>query len=301
MRGKKVKISWLDVVILGVLTAIFLWIGWQITYKLNYQWNWQVIPNYFFWFDQESQKWMPGMLMSGILTTLRISIWAILAALLFGTFMAVLRTGQNRFLRMVTVAYVALIRNIPVLVWIFISYYFIADKLIPILGIDRIQNIDEGFIKSVIVFLTGPISAFSLFFAGMGSLAFYEGAYIAEIIRAGIEDVDKGQWEASAALGFNRMQQMHYIILPQAFKTILPPLAGQVISTIKDSAIVSVISIPELTFQGMEMMSATFLTFEIWITIMLIYFVICFCCSMAISYVEKKMHRTDPIKYRIKA
>ena len=290
MPQKRVRITWLDGVILTALAGVVLWIGFRASEALQYRWNWQVIPQYLFRFDPEHEKWVPGMLTVGILTTLRLSIWATLMAMVLGTVMAMLRVGKNRFLKMSAVSYVALIRNIPILVWIFISYYFIADAVIPYLGVDHLSKIDDGVFKSVLVFFTGPISAIPLFMAGVGALAVYEGAYITEIIRAGIEDVDQGQWEASSALGFSRIQQMRHIILPQAFKTVLPPLAGQVISAIKDSAIVSIISIPELTFQGMELMASTFLTFEIWITILVIYFLICFCCSLGISSIERRMN-----------
>ena len=125
-----------------------------------------------------------------------------------------------------------------------------------------------------------------IFISGALALAVYEGAYITEIIRAGIQSIDKGQWEASSGLGFSRAQQLRYIIFPQALRRIMPPLAGQFISTIKDSAIVSVISIQELTFQGMELMAATFLTFEVWITILGIYFVLCLICSLLVERFE---------------
>ena len=104
-------------------------------------------------------------------------------------------------------------------------------------------------------------------------MALYEGAYITEIVRAGIQSVERGQWEASYALGLSWWQQMRYVILPQAIQRIIPPLAGQFISTIKDSAIVSVISIQELTYQGMQLMAATYLTFEVWTTVALMYLV----------------------------
>jgi len=122
-------------------------------------------------------------------------------------------------------------------------------------------------------------------------LALYEGAYITEIIRAGIQSIERGQWEASSALGFTSWQRMRHVIFPQATIRILPPLAGQVISTIKDSAIVSVISIQELTFQGMELMSATYLTFEVWITITLMYFLVTFTCSLAVRRLELTLQR----------
>jgi polar amino acid transport system permease protein len=129
------------------------------------------------------------------------------------------------------------------------------------------------------------------FFSALVTLAIFEGAYIAEIVRAGIQSIDKGQWEAAHALGLSKWQQMRYIILPQAVQRILPPLAGQFISLIKDSSIVSVISIQELTFQGMELMATTYLTFEIWITISLLYLVMTLTCSLAVQRLEVRMAR----------
>jgi ABC-type amino acid transport system permease subunit len=125
-------------------------------------------------------------------------------------------------------------------------------------------TLDNGIVIAVV--LAGAYFTYRIQASLHYPLAVYEGAYITEIIRAGIQSIDKGQWEASSGLGFTRAQQLRYIIFPQALRRIMPPLAGQFISTIKDSAIVSVISIQELTFQGMELMAATFLTFEIWIT-----------------------------------
>ena len=99
--------------------------------------------------------------------------------------------------------------------------------------------------------------------------------------------MEQGQWEAAHALGLTRWQQLRYVILPQALRRILPALGGQLISTIKDSAIVSVISIPERTFQGLELMSATYLTFEVWITITALYFVLTFTCSLGVRRLYK--------------
>jgi polar amino acid transport system permease protein len=173
-----------------------------------------------------------------------------------------------------------------VLVWIFIFYYFIGDRLLPALGISRITLMDGGPLSGILSLLMAEPSRMPIFISGAVALAVYEGAYITEIIRAGIQSIDNGQWEASSALGFTRAQQLRYIIFPQALRRIMPPLAGQFISTIKDSAIVSVISIQELTFQGMELMAATFLTFEIWITILAIYFVLCLICSLLVERFE---------------
>lgn len=123
------------------------------------------------------------------------------------------------------------------------------------------------------------------------TLAIYEGAYMTEIVRGGIESIEKGQWEASDALGLSKFQRMRYIIFPQALKRILPPMAGQLISIIKDSAIVSVISVQDLTFRGMELMASTYRTFEIWITITVMYFILTFACSYAVGKLESYMER----------
>jgi polar amino acid transport system permease protein len=133
---------------------------------------------------------------------------------------------------------------------------------------------------------------FPSFFSALITLALFEGAYITEIVRAGIQSIEQGQWEASQVLGLSRWQQMRHIILPQTVQRILPPMAGQFISTIKDSAIVSVISIQELTFQGMELMSSTYLTFEIWITITILYLILCLALSLGVERLEIFMRRS---------
>jgi polar amino acid transport system permease protein len=132
-----------------------------------------------------------------------------------------------------------------------------------------------------------------IFIAAVLTLALYEGAYITEIVRSGIQSIERGQWEAAYALGLSKLDQLRFVILPQAVRRVIPPLTGQFISTIKDSAIVSVISVPELTFQGMELMAATFMTFEIWITVTVLYFLLTFSCSLLARRVEVAMHKRE--------
>jgi polar amino acid transport system permease protein len=284
--GKKTRITTTDLVLLAGIGAAVMWLLYQATVHAQYKWNWQAIPQYLLRVDEQSGRWVPGLILQGVLVTLRLSIWATVLALILGTVMGLFRTGCSRYRRMIGSGYVELIRNIPVLVWIFIFYYFIGDRLLPALGISRITLMDGGPLSGILSLLMAEPSRMPIFISGAVALAVYEGAYITEIIRAGIQSIDKGQWEASSALGFTRAQQLRYIIFPQALRRIMPPLAGQFISTIKDSAIVSVISIQELTFQGMELMAATFLTFEIWITILAIYFVLCLICSLLVERFE---------------
>ena len=291
MIGKKANITATDLILLTGIGAAVAWLIYQATVQAQYHWNWQAIPQYLLRFDEDSRRWVPGLILQGVLVTLRLSFWATCLAMVIGTIMGLFRISCSPYRRMLGSGYVALIRNIPVLVWIFIFYYFVGDRLLPALGIDRLVQLDEGPLSGFLrLFLAAP-SRISIFISGAVALAVYEGAYITEIVRAGIQSIDKGQWEASAGLGFTRTQQLRYIIFPQALRRVMPPLAGQFISTIKDSAIVSVISIQELTFQGMELMAATFFTFEVWLTILAIYFVLCLTCSLLVERFELHLKR----------
>jgi polar amino acid transport system permease protein len=230
--------------------------------------------------------------MEGFFTTIRLSVWSTLAALTIGLIMGFLRVSRRFFARLFAGIYVELIRNIPPLVLIFIFYYFISSQIMPLLGVDAFIRSRSESTQAVVGVLFASPRQLSTFLSALITLALFEGAYITEIVRSGIQSVDKGQWEASSALGFSRRQQMRHVILPQAARIALPPLAGQFISTIKDSAIVSVISIQELTFQGMELMAATYLTFEVWITVTLLYLMLTLTCSLAVDRLEGYMSRS---------
>ncbi len=245
-----------------------------------------------FRYDPESKRWIPNLLMQGFFTTIRLSIWGTIFAMIIGTAMGLCRTSRNLFERLIGGTYVELIRNLPPLVLIFIFYFFVSDQIMPVLGVDEFVRSCSPNMQAFLTFFFAPPLLFSAFLSAVITLAIFEGAYITEIVRAGIQSVEKGQWEASSALGLRWSQKMRHIILPQATQRILPPLAGQFISTIKDSAIVSVISIQELTFQGMELMSVTYLTFEIWITVAFLYLTLTLTCSLAAGRLEVYMRRS---------
>jgi len=281
--NKKARITLLDCIIAVIIILGIVWLLYRIRHGLQYHWNWQAMPQFLFRYDDDLSKWVPNVLIKGFFATIRLGIWSGLLAVMIGTTMALCRTSKSLFRRMVGRAYVELVRNTPPLVLIFIVYFFISTQVFELVNIDEfVRGIPPGFIELFFV----PYEQFAVFLSGIITLALYEGAYIAEIIRAGILSIDKGQWEASSALGLSWLQQMLYIIFPQATPRILPPLAGQFISTIKDSAIVSVISIQELTFQGMELMASTYMTFEVWITITCLYFILTFICSLAVRRIE---------------
>ena len=235
---------------------------------------------------------MSNYLIHGLLTTLRLSFWGTLLATLFGTVMGLLRVSKSLFHRMIARSYVELMRNLPPLVIIFIFYFFISDQIMPVLGIDDYLRSASEQTQRVFELLFAPPQFASAFISALFTLAIFEGAYITEIVRAGIESVEKGQWEASHALGLSKYHSMRHIVLPQAMQRLLPALAGQFISLIKDSAILSVISIQELSYQGTQLMASTYLTIEIWITITVLYLLLTLSLSLAVGRLEVYLRRS---------
>ncbi len=291
MYNMQKRVTSLDILLLTVIIGVLSALSYYFATKLNYHWNWSVIPNYIYRYDQVTGHIKAGQLTQGLLVTLRLSVWSILFALIIGTIMGIFRISPRPLFRMISSTYVGLIRNIPPLVLIFIFYFFLGDQLMSLTGITDLSYSMEDKDFPLLTFFFGPIEQLPAFLSGVLTMSLFEGAYITEIVRAGIEAVPKEQWEASKALGFNRTKQLTHIILPQAFSQSLPTLAGQFISTIKDSSIVSVISIQELTFAGQELMSATYRTFEIWSVVIILYFLLTFPFSIAVRALEKRMNR----------
>jgi polar amino acid transport system permease protein len=291
LKKSRTVIQPLDLIV-GVtfLLAVF-YLVYRVKVGLHYRWEWEVIPQYLLRYDSEKGKWVTNILSQGFFTTIRLSIWSTFLALIIGTTMGLFRAGQSLFGSLLGRTYVEIIRNLPPLVLIFIFYYFISEPILNYFGIDAFISTRSKNTQDVFTFLFAPPDLFTRFLSALITLSIFEGAYIAEIVRAGVQSIDRGQWEAAAAIGLPRWQQMALIILPQTIKKILPPLAGQFISTIKDSAIVSVISIQELTFQGMELMASTYLTFEVWITITILYLFLTLSLSVAVGKLEGHMKR----------
>ena len=291
MPPKKVRFTPADFLLLLALAVLAAYVIYQIKTRVHYNWNWSVIPQYLFRYDEKTGSWTANMLIQGLFTTIRLSIWATILAMIIGTVVGLLRVSKSLFKRMIGRTYVEMIRNLPPLVLVFIFFYFVSDQIMPVLGLEEFVRSRSDPVKGILTFVFAPPERFSGFFSAVVTMALYEGAYIAEIVRAGIQSVEKGQWEASYALGLSWRQQMTDVILPQAIQRMVPPLAGQFISTIKDSSIVSVISIQELTFQGMQLMAATYLTFEVWTTVTLLYLLLTLSCSLAARKLEQYMAR----------
>ena len=284
------RITPLDAGVVLALAGLAAWIAWRVLVGLEYNWNWGMIPQYLL-FRADDDSWRMGMLLQGLVATVRLSLWAGVLAMLLGTAAGLARVGCTPLKRLVGGAYVGLVRNTPPLVLVFVFYFFLGDQLMLALGVeDWVYSLSDTA-SSRLGVLFGPMKRAPQFFSAVLALCLFEGAYIAEIVRAGVESVDRSQWDASAALGMTRRAQLRHIVLPQALQRMLPALAGQFISTIKDSAIVAVISVQELTFQGMELMAATYRTFEVWITVTAMYFVLTFACSLLVRRLEARLTR----------
>jgi polar amino acid transport system permease protein len=212
----------------------------------------------------ETSSTKAGPLVVGLFTTLYISFFSIIFAILLGICTGLARVSGNPFLKKLSVLYIELIRGTPLLVQIFIFYFFIGT----ILNLDRVT-------------------------AGVAALSVFTGAYIAEIVRAGIQSISRGQMEAARSLGMSYTQAMALVILPQAFKRTLPPMAGQFISLIKDSSLVSVISITDLTKAGREVVASTFSPFEVWFTVAALYLILTSGLSFLVQLLEKRMAAQD--------
>ena len=278
----------LDGIILSILILAGVAGFIRIKTGFSYTWNWGAIPQFFFRMD-DSGHIKSNLLMLGFYTTIKLSFWSSVGAIIIGTLMGILRTRKNLFSRLTGRTYIEIARNTPPLVLIFIFYFFIGNSITAALGIDEWARSLSGSGKGVLSFLFSRPERFSEFLSAIFTLAVYEGAYVAEIIRGGLESTPKGQFEAADALGMSSIDKFRFIILPQVFRRILPSLTGQAISTIKDSSIVSIISIQELTFQGMELMASTYLVFEVWITITAMYFVLTVTLSTLASFLEGRM------------
>jgi len=200
--------------------------------------------------------------------TIQYSIVAIVLMVIVGLVAALMRLSKSRILRGISTAYVEAFRSTPLLVQLF----FI------VLGLPALLPVNQWFGQ-----LFYPILAAAV------TLGLNEGAYVTEIIRAGILGVDRGQKEAASSIGMTGIQNMRYIVLPQAFKRMIPPLVNQAAQTVKDTSLLAPVGIIELVYKGEVVIAATFASFEIWGLIAVLYFIIIFSVSKCASYLERRL------------
>ena len=282
------KLHWIDWLILGLLAVFALFVWFRISGTLNYKWQWERIPNYILRWDAEDGRWVANLLLQGLITTIRISIYAGILALILGTVLGIARCSKNLAIRMLARTYLEVLRNIPPVVVIFIFYFFLSEQIIAAFGIEGwARAIARSGESGTWEFFFGDMRRFPSLISGVIVLALFESAFVGEIVRAGIQSVGRGQREAARSIGMGRIDEMRFIILPQAFRRVVPPLSNQFISLVKDSSIISLISVQELTYKTVELVASTRMIFEAWLTTAALYFILCFSLSMLFRRFER--------------
>ena len=215
--------------------------------------NWDLVMNSF------------PLLLTGAVVTVKITALSVALGVIIGLFVGVARICHVAPLRVLAAIYVDFLRGTPLLVQIFLIYF-----ALPVITGQRVDP----------------------FFAAIASCGINSGAYVAEIFRAGIQSIDAGQMEAGRSLGMSWMQTMRYIIVPQAFKRVIPPLGNEFIALLKDSSLVSVIGFEELTRRGQLIIARTYGSLEIWLSVAVIYLAMTLTISRFVAYLERR-YKTD--------
>jgi polar amino acid transport system permease protein len=242
----------------ALLGAIIAWVMIRSTEGVGYHWQWFRIQRYLLSWPEG--RLVAGPLMQGLAVTFQITAVSLVLALAFGLITALMRLSGSFVARLVARAYLELIRNTPLLVQLFFIY-----------------------------FVLSPVFEISAFASAVLALSLFEGAYASEIFRAGIQSIHRNQWEAAFSLGLGTWGTYRLVILPQAVRHILPPLTSQAISLVKDSALVSTIAIYDLTMQAQAIVSETYLVFETWFSVAVIYLAVTLSLSVTVAFMEKRL------------
>lgn len=235
---------------------------------MSYHWNWNV----FLAPTPSGNTTYMGWLLSGLEMTVALSLSAWVMALAFGSIMGVLRTVPNRWLSGLATAYVELFRNIPLLVQLFI-WYFVLPELLPTGMGNAFKQMDPTLQQ---------------FLSAMICLGFFTSARVCEQVRAGIGSLPPGQKNASLALGFTLPQTYRYVLVPMAFRLIVPPLTSEFLNIFKNSAVCSTIGLLELAAQGRQLVDYTAQPYESFIAVTLLYLLINVVVMLAMRRVEER-------------
>lgn len=204
--------------------------------------------------------------LTGIKTTLLLSFFALIIGTTLGSMLSLLRLSKNKLLRILSSIYIEVVRGTPMMVQIAIVYF----------GSYVITGIN----------ING-------FFAALIAVALNSAAYVAEIIRSGIQSIDKGQMEASRSLGLSQSQTMRYIILPQAIKNILPALGNEFVTLIKETSVASTIGVADLMYSSQIVQSSSFQPFIPLVIVAIIYFILTFSLSRLVAIFERSIEYND--------
>ncbi len=246
-----------SVILYAVTVLAIAYASYTGAAAMGYNWQWFRVPQYLYTYTEDG--FQVGEIIEGLGVTLVLSFTAFVLSLAIGLLVALMRLSGLIVCSGVALVFLEIVRNIPLLVLLYLFYYVL-----------------------------GPIFGFDRYWASVLCLAVFHGALVSEILRAGINAIPRGQWEGATSIGMSKGQAYRYIIFPQAIRFMLPPMTGEAVSLIKSSAIVSVIAVAEMTTIGRNIISDTFMSFEIWFTVALVYLVVTLILSIGVSYVEKR-------------
>ena len=258
IRLKIKRFKLFDIAGFVAVMAGAIWFVLHGAEEQGYFWQWFRVPRYLYTF--EDGVFTAGPILEGLKITLHIVWMSLILTYFIGLLTALMRLSNSFGARLLARLYLEATRNTPLLVQLYFIYFIVA----PVLNISR---------------LAAAVLALSLF----------EGAYASEVYRAGIVSISKGQWEAAHSLGLSTFHTYKDIILPQAIRRILPPLTSQAISLIKDSSLVSVIAVYEMTMQANAVVAETFLVFEVYFAIAAIYLLLTITLSQLVALLVKRL------------
>ena len=210
----------------------------------------------------------------GVLVTIVVTVSSYSLMVVLGLFGGLGRLSKNKLIFGIASLYVEIVRGIPLLVQL-IGWYFASPVIIQRVGL----WLD---FQPLIQYRANPIVT------AVVAITVCYGAYMSEIVRSGVQSVPKGQMEAARSLGMSHFQAMRHVVLPQAFRVILPPMGNEFIALLKDSSLVSVVAVADLTRRGREFMAAHFNPIETWLMVALLYLILTLVAARVVSYIEKR-------------
>lgn len=238
--------------------AVIFWAWERLAFLgMDYEWQWNRAWRQLVVSTPNGLK--AGPLLDGVLLTIGIAVLGMISSTLLGLVLACMRLSTCRAWQSFARIYINIFRNTPLLLQLFFVYFLIAP-----------------------LFSLGPFASAIL------ALGAFEGAYMAELFRAGLLSAPREQWEAALSLGFNLRQTFFFAILPQAFRNSLPAFTNQAVAVIKDTSLVSAIAVADLTMRAQAIIAETFLAFEIWLIVGAIYLLLALCVSLPGLWLEKR-------------
>lgn len=234
-----------------------------------------------------------SFLISGVRITILVSLASFALSLVLGLVLGIGRVSKSVVFYTISSVYVEVVRGIPILVLLIYFAYVVTPIALQFangLGTFMLQNLAFGPLTRLAQYLVNlNIQGVDMMVRAIIGLAFAYGAFEAEVFRAGIQSIERGQMEAARSLGMSYVQGMRYIILPQAIRRVLPPLGNDFIAILKDSSLISVLAVRELTHLGKLNRARTFRTFETWNTVAFLYLILTLSLSVLVKIMERRM------------